>query len=540
MDLRHAVQAFAIASAAWACTGMRQSAHTVEATRWLAAGPSLRAAVEACTTSVSTCGALRAFYQRRGYRPGWVGPTGPLGHADALLLALASAPEHGLDPARYRTRALQQQVSVLRSVASEPTAGQLAALDVGLTTAFLRYGGELRRGRVRPADVGEAWPAASGADLAGVLQTALDVGDPRTTLARLAPPQPEYARLQEALRQYRRAARAGGWPPPPSASLHPGDRGAAVDSLVRRLIATGDLSWQEATSAVFDGAVIRGLQAFQRRHGLSLSGRLDGATARALSVPARERANQLAAALERWRWLPHELGSRYVLVRIADFELDVIEDGRRIMTRRVVVGEPYRRTPVFGSRIERLVVNPSWYIPERIAREEVLPLLQADPGASARLGIRVRAGAGQSGSSVDWGAVADGGAAPHLVQLPGPPNPLGKVKFDFANSFQVYLHDTPNLAVFRARDRDLSHGCIRVDGARELAGYLMGHDGGGRGTPELAAAWESTETRILKLPDPVPIYVLYWTARVTADGEVHFRRDLYDGDRRLMAALGLQ
>ncbi|MFH2008719.1 MAG: L,D-transpeptidase family protein, partial [bacterium] len=305
------------------------------------------------------------------------------------------------------------------------------------------------------------------------------------------------------------------------------------------LVATGDLSHQEADSAVLDGAVMRGLQAFQRRHGLSPSGRLDAATASALRVSARERANQLAAALERWRWLPHELGSRYVLVRIADFELDLVEDGRPVMTRRVVVGEPYRRTPVFGSRIERLVVNPSWYIPERIAREEVLPLLQADPEASARLGIRVWAGPGQAGSPVDWGAVANGDGPARLVQLPGPPNPLGKIKFDFANPFQVYLHDTPNPAVFGARERDSSHGCVRVEGARELGAHLMGPDGG-RGAVELAAAWESTETRILELPEPVPIYFLYWTARVTADGEVHFRRDLYDGDRRLMAVLGLQ
>lgn len=483
---------------------------------------------------------MATFYQRRSYFPAWTGVAGPLGHADRLIEALELASDHGLDPEWYGVSDLARRIGDMRAPGRPFAAADVAGLDTALTLAFLAYGGDLRRGRVSPADVGEAWPAPARADLAGLLQTALDVGEPGLGLAALAPPQPEYTRVQEALRRYRLVDQLGGWPPAPRSRAGRRLSEGAVDSLVRRLEKSGDMTDGETAGALTDGAISRGLSRFQRRHGLRRSGRLDAATAAAMAVPARQRANQLAIALERWRWLPHDLGARYVLVRITDFELDLVTDGHPMQTHRVVVGEPFRRTPVFGSRIESLVINPTWYVPERIAREEVLPLLWRDPEAAERLGYRRwSVAAADPDVSTEWEILESADGPLRVLQLPGPANALGKLKVVFPNSHQVYLHDTPNASVFAARERGLSHGCIRVEGARQVAEWLLNRDGK-RGVADLAAAWEGTSTRVLELADPVPIYVLYWTAGVTADGEVHFRQDLYDGDRRLMAALGLQ
>jgi len=487
---------------------------------------------------------VRIFYRRRAHQPAWMGPAGPLGHADALLGALAGATDHGLDPERYARGDLARRVADMRAARRASAAGapavrvapaSAAELDVALTGAFLNYADDLHRGLVRPGEVGEAWPLSGRADLAGVLQTGLDLQDPRRSLEQLAPPQAEYRRLQAALRQYRFAVAAGGWPPCPRGPLARGERGARVDSLVRRLVATGDLS--PGAEAVLAGEVSRALASFQRRHGLASTGWLDEATRRALQVPASQRARQLEAALERWRWLPHDLGSRYVLVRLADFELDVVVGGRRAATHRVAVGAPYRRTPVFGSRIERLIVNPSWRVPERIAREEVLPLLLADRSAAARLGYGVAARGATGGSGPDWEELAASDEPLRLVQAPGPANALGKLKLEFPNAHQVYLHDTPNRAVFETPDRGVSHGCVRVEDARALAERLLALDGEA-GRARLDEAWASAATQVLTLHRPVPVYVLYWTARAAADGEVHFSPDLYGGDRRLMALLG--
>jgi murein L,D-transpeptidase YcbB/YkuD len=260
-----------------------------------------------------------------------------------------------------------------------------------------------------------------------------------------------------------------------------------------------------------------------------------------LNVPAEARAWQIAANLERWRWLPRSLGRRYILVNIANFTLDVIEDDHPVLSMRIIVGKPYQHTPVFSALMTNLVLNPSWYVPPSIAREEILPLLRRDPTYLAKQHMRVYQGQGAEWQelnprTINWSQVSATHFPYRLRQVPGPKNPLGRIKFTFPNQFSIYLHDTSSPELFAQTVRTFSHGCIRIEKPIELAEYVL--QGNVRWSRDgIQAVIASGVEQTVTLPQPLPIYLLYWTAWVDADGVVHFRPDIYDRDAPLEKAL---
>jgi murein L,D-transpeptidase YcbB/YkuD len=208
---------------------------------------------------------------------------------------------------------------------------------------------------------------------------------------------------------------------------------------------------------------------------------------------------------------------------------------------RVITGEPDWATPVLTDEMSELVLNPSWAVPRRIAAEDILPKLREDPGAAARMGLQVRTSDGEpvDASGVDWGALGEEPGPYRFGQAAGPGNPLGRLKFVLPNRFRVYLHDTPGKKHFALPERALSHGCVRVEQPEKLAAWLLA---GAEGWSEerLNAELETGKTQTVALPAPVPVHLLYWTAFVTEDGQVHFRRDVYRRDARMIEALGLE
>ena len=489
---------------------------------------------------------IHVFYQRRSFRPAWIGPSGLLSQATELLACLRASIEDGLIPAEYATERIEAIIgrppNLTRSVFA---LGLLAEVDLLLSNAFLNYANHLLRGRVEPHRVNEAWQVrAARADLAGLMQTALDLHRVGETLEMLRPQQLAYHRLREALGVYSGIGSSGGWQTLPfeAGELKKGDRNLGVAALSRRLLLTGDLEASAAVASAFDSVLEQAVIRFQNRNGLDAHGRVDDNTLRALNVPVAVRVSQIKANLERWRWLPHELGSRCVVVRIADFELDLMEEGRVVSTMRAIVGKPYRRTPLFSSYMTHLVFHPSWNVPRRIAAEEILPILKRNAEYLQNRGIVVlERGGGETEvvapSGISWQQVDDKTFPYRLVQAPGPFNPLGRVKFAFPNPFDIAIHDTPDRSLFSERERDLSHGCIRVEDGEELARFAL-QDDRAWGPLRIAAAFEmGSPTRSVPLREPIPVYVLYWTVWVDAAGKVQFRRDLYDIDSELSEAL---
>lgn len=266
----------------------------------------------------------------------------------------------------------------------------------------------------------------------------------------------------------------------------------------------------------FDAALKAALQAFQRAHGLNPDGVLGPESRRALNVPAAERLRQIDLSLERWRWLPRSLPARRIEVNVAAAEAALIDGGGDVLSMRMVVGDLAHKTPLFSSAVHSVVFNPPWNVPASIARNEILPRARRDPGYLARNRFSYVNG--------------------QLQQAPGPGNALGRVKLDFDSPFGVYLHDTPAKAAFAQTRRTLSHGCMRMEKPTELAALLLAPQGWSAG--EVEAAIAAGSTRRVRLSTQTPIFVVYQTAWVEADGRVAFRPDVYGWDAKLAEALG--
>lgn len=264
-------------------------------------------------------------------------------------------------------------------------------------------------------------------------------------------------------------------------------------------------------------------------------------TRSAMEVPAANRLRQIEVNMERWRWLPDNLGDRYVQVNIADFTLNVIENNSSMMSMRAIVGKDFQKTPVFSGLITNLELNPYWNIPSKIASMEILPDIRKNRAYLARNKIRVYRHWGPDAreiepSSINWSKVSQRNFPFWLRQDPGPKNPLGSVKFVFPNKYDVYIHGTPYHDLFARESRGFSHGCIRIESPVELAEYLL-RDISAWNSESLLSAIETGENRILRLPDPTPVHILYFTAWVDETGTIHFRNDVYGHDGELAQAL---
>ena len=283
---------------------------------------------------------------------------------------------------------------------------------------------------------------------------------------------------------------------------------------------------------------------FQLHHGLAADGVVGATTLAALAVPVERRIEQVLVNMERRRHLPTELGRRYVLVNVADFELELLEseaDGseRSIFTSPVVIGTAYHQTPIFADEITHVIVNPYWHVPRSIVVDELLPEMRRDPEWLARnrytLWTTGEATRRVDPATVDWSTMGRR-SFPYLVrQEPGDHNALGRIKIIFPNQFDVYMHDTPQKSLFGRASRTFSHGCIRVGKPFELAALLLAPRD--ISLDDLLAMKAGRANRTIRLAEPVPVHITYFTAFVDEDGTAQFRADPYDRDRAVLEAL---
>jgi len=341
-------------------------------------------------------------------------------------------------------------------------------------------------------------------------------------------------RLDQALARYQAIAGRGGWPAVAAGSLlRLGDSDGRVITLRRRLAATGDLADGNAGTQLFDSGLDAAVRRFQDRHGLEPDGIVGPATRAALNVPAGDRVAVLVEALRRLRDGARDQPPRVVTVNVPAAELAVIDNGQTVLRSRVIVGRADWPTPLITSEIRAIEINPYWVVPPNIALRELLPKQRRDPDYLTQQDIRVFSDWSAEAAELDPHAVdwSDSRARRGLKlrQDPGPRNPLGRVKFVFANPYDVYLHDTPHVDLFKRSARTLSHGCIRVEKALDLALYLL------RGDPAwppdtFEQAVASGENRRIALRNPIPVTLISRIAWVDPDGIVHFRKDPYGRD----------
>jgi len=482
--------------------------------------------------------ALEEFYRKRNYQAAWSNPE----HWQQLIDAIADAGDHGLTPDDYHWDLLSE----LEYRSPEQIPPELHEdLDLVFSDAFLVFGSHLQKGKVNPSTLDPEWHLEHRKqELAELLETALASGDITSALNSLRPSHPAYTRLMQARREMMQRIDEPWDMLPDGPSIRPGDLDPRIPEIRRRLMLLGDLQEPAdapAETGLYDASLVTAVPGFQARHGLEPDGIIGPDTLTALNMMPVERVRQIDASLERWRWLPEHLGERFVIVNIAGYELKMIDHGREVLRKRVIVGQPYRQTPLFNDRIRYLVINPTWTVPRTLMIRDQLPKIIRDPGYLERLNIRVYRGWGENRvevdpETVDWASLSVNNFPYQLIQQPGPHNALGRIKFMFPNKHAIYLHDTPAQGLFSNHERSFSSGCIRVEQPFDLADALL--EGNPEWSPQtLREVVRSGESRKAVLHTPVPVYLQYWTAWVDDSGLRQFRPDIYNRDSRLLARL---
>lgn len=381
------------------------------------------------------------------------------------------------------------------------------------------------------------------ADVVQHLQTALAAKSVESTLRSLRPSYRGYDRLRNALKRYRLIKRRGGWRPiPPGPKL----RGGMIDERIRllrhHLVVTGDLAPQFYNdSSLFDDNLRCAVRRYQQRHGLIVDGVVGRNTMACLNVPVSEWVGKIIVNLERLRWVSRQRAWSSIMVNIADFRLDVVEEETSVLSMKVVVGSNYRRTPLFSGTMTYLELNPYWYIPTKLVEKDIYPMVRENKNFLADKKIRVFENWGNGAPEidpaiVDWSRLERGTFYYKLQQDPGPQNPLGRIKFVFPNKYAVYLHDTPHRKLFTMNSRGFSAGCIRIERPIDLAAYVLREHK--EWTPvAIEKAVTSGERQVVHLPREIPVNLQYRTAWTDHKGLVQFRRDIYGRDDALYKAL---
>ena len=492
---------------------------------------------------------LKEFYDSYGNSLPWVRGMQPSTQAQQVIALLLQADQKGLSADDYDGPRWSERVAKLNPATSQPSEADALQFDIALTVCVMRYVSDLHIGKVNPKhfDFGLDIEAKKY-DLPLFLKTdVVDASDVQGALAQVEPPYPGYQRTIQALHTYLQYAKEYDGAPLPATgkTIAPGDAYPGVPQLVRLLRLVGDLPPDAivATDAtVYQAPLVDAVKHFQTRLGRTADGKITPQTLADLNVPLATRVREMQLILERWRWLPIGLHDAPIVANIPEFRLRAYDENFKVaLTMNVVVGKAYdHNTPVFEDSMQYLVFRPYWSVPYSIAKAEFIPKIVRDPDYLEKKGFAV----------VDSRQeVVASGAIPSDVlqqlrsgklfirQNPGPKNSLGLVKFIFPNSYNIYMHDTPEQTFFSKSRRDFSHGCIRLERPADLAVWVLRRNSGDWNLERVRAAMNGSATQQINLARPIPVLIVYGTVIVTEDGTVHFYDDIYGHDATLEKVL---
>ena len=327
-----------------------------------------------------------------------------------------------------------------------------------------------------------------------------------------------YKLLKEQLAKYDAIAKQGGWPQIPTTkkTLKKGMSDPAIALIKKRLQITGDMPGKDS-SQLFNDTLENAVRTFQQRMGYTPTGQISSGLVKDMNVPAMQRLEQIVMNMGRMRWMPEPSSGNLILVNIPEFVLHVYEGKQKAWDMNVVVGKEGHNTMMFSGDLNQIVFSPYWNVPPSIVKKEILPKLASNPGYL---------------ESQDMEQVGTEDGLPKIRQRPGDKNSLGRVKFLFPNSFNIYFHDTPAKSLFGQDKRAFSHGCIRLSEPEKMAEYLLRNNP--EWTPEkINDAMYSGNEQTVRLKKPVPVIITYYTAWVDDNGQLNFRDDIYTHDHSL-------
>jgi L,D-transpeptidase YcbB len=510
---------------------------------------------------------VQQFYSSYGNGMPWMRDSQPTPQAQQVIAILLKADQKGLSADDYDGPRWAGRLAKFAHGATPAGETDELTFDAELTVNVMRYISDLHIGKVNPKhfDFGLN-VAAKRYDLPTFIkENVVTSPDVAASLVQIEPPYPGYQRTMAALQKYLQLVKDYNAPPlpVPAKPVLPGDPYAGVPQLQNFLQVLGDMppaapgaaptavaapaasasnSAEPAVVPIYQGAVVEGVKNFQKRHGLTPDGKLAPQTFTALNTPLATRVREMQLALERWRWLPVDLHAAPVVANIPEFRLRAYDENFKVgLTMNVVVGKAYDHdTPVFLDAMQYVVFRPYWSVPYSIARAEFLPRIARDPNYLATKGFAV----------VDskQNVVTSGAVTPEVLeqlrsgklfirQNPGPKNSLGLVKFIFPNTYNVYMHDSPEQELFSRTRRDFSHGCIRLERPADLAVWVLRDNPGWTAEKIRAAMQTGTNNTQVNLTKPIPVLIVYATVIVTEDGVVHIYDDIYGQDAALEKVL---
>lgn len=535
------VFAFTMASPAYQAV----TVNGIEATRILIAPPQtdlghtirdgLRAAMAGASTGSradTDASRLYYFYGARHFEPLWLDESGTdivfSDAAENLIALFENAHLQGLDPADYAIT-----TDMISAAAGDPEA--LAALEAQFSAAVLRYASDARGGRLNPRQVSDFIDVDTRpVDEVALFAAIAEARDPAAVLMGYHPTHPQFIALRDLLAKHYSGAIEDIPPIPDGGLIRPGMADPRVAALRDRLGVTLPV---EANPAIYDAELAAAVAEFQTTMGLAPDSVVGPATVAALNGANGATEALIIANMERWRWMPDDLGDFNVLVNIPEYRLDVMRDGRSVWNTRIIVGTAVNQTPIFSDMIRHVVTNPYWNVPSSILRNEVFPRVAANPNYIASQNMELLYG----GKAIDPWMVDWSQATPSMFrvrQKPGNSNAMGQVKFLFPNSHDVYLHDTNARYLFERSMRALSHGCVRVQDPFGFAQALLEFEPG-----FTVASLENTlgsSERWFNMDRQVPVHLTYFTLRIEPDGTIRSFADLYGHDARIIDMLGLE
>jgi L,D-transpeptidase YcbB len=471
--------------------------------------------------------AAEKFYGAREYAPVWTQAGGLTAAAKGVIARLNDAASDGLNPADYP----------VPDFAAATTPDALADAELKLTASMLDYARQAQSGRMHYSQVsGDIAYPEHPIDPNEVLANVTTAKDSSAALDSYNPPQKLYKELKKKLAELRGQGEGpAAMPIPDGQVLKYTARGkkqaeeVMEDPRVPQLRAKLGIM-ENADDTHYDSKVAEAVRKFQNNSDLKPTGMLDERTLRALNSPKHDRQiDTILVNMERWRWLPRDLGApavgdAYVILNIPDYTLKVMQHGQQVWTTRVVTGKPgIHATPLLSETMKFITVNPTWNVPPSIIYNEYLPALQQDPTVLDRMGLRLERG-------------SDGQI--HISQPPGEANALGRIRFNFPNKFLVYQHDTPDKYLFAKEERAYSHGCMRVQNPDQYASVLLNiTEPNEHWTPERVRGMYGSSEIDLKFPTPIPVNITYQTAFVDDAGKLQLRKDVYGRDATMIALL---
>jgi murein L,D-transpeptidase YcbB/YkuD len=458
--------------------------------------------------------AAENFYKARNYAPLWIKDGRLTERAKTVIARLKNASADALDSADYP----------VPEFGTFTGADALAEGDLRLTNSVLDYARHLSVGRIAPTRVSaEVDYGNRGIEPGDVLRQVAAAGDIDSTIESFNPPHAGFKALKAKLAAVRANASVAEPGPariPDGPAIQVGKKDPRVPQLRDKLGIKG----AKPDDTTYDAKLAKAIALIQQKNGIHARGEINNRTIDIINGPKLGDPSQaIAANMERWRWLPRDLGRTYVMVNIPDYTLRVVKDGSLVWRTKIVAGKPQTPTPLLSASMNTVIVNPSWYVPQSIIQNELLPQYERDPLIFERMGLEVKRG-------------PDGNI--NVVQPPGAANALGRIKFNFPNKFQVYLHDTPEKRLFSHERRAFSHGCMRVEDPTKFGEVMLSLAMAGP-MPNSSQILQmfGHEEKIFTLQQQPRVHLTYQTAYVDDSGRLIQREDLYGFDARIHAIL---